>query len=151
MPLNLFHLSTYVVLDPWWVCLLSNHFSYLTFQKALGTPFAVGITWRAFCSSLWVGDLCYIRRCPKLLCYSDNYYLAFPKDPSTTKIVVYAVYAVELTQMILFSIMVFKEFVTGFGNLVTLPEMGDFWFAVPILSSTGMFPWPLSSTCLQVN
>ena len=77
---------------------------------------------------------------------SDLYYLAFPKDPLTTKILVYAVYAIELTQTILLSKMAFRELAAGFGKFEALNEAGNFWFSVPILSSSGVFHsihfWP---------
>ena len=58
-------------------------------------------------------------------------------------------YAAELAQTILFSEMAFKEFVTDFGSLHALDEIGNLWFAVPILSSTGMFSWLLPFARLQ--
>ena len=80
-----------------------------------------------------------IHRRPKLLLYcSDVYYLAFSKDLPTRKILVYAVYVAELVQTILFPQMAFKQFAAGFGSFEALDEMGNFWFAVPILDSTGM-------------
>ena len=82
--------------------------------------------------------MCFIHWRPELLCCSDNYYLAFSKDPPRVKILVYAIYLAELVQNILFSQMAFKEFAAGFGSFEALDEAGDFWFAVPILSSTGM-------------
>ena len=39
--------------------------------------------------------------------------------------------------------MAFKEFAAGFGSFEALDEAGDFWFAVPILSSTGYVLAPL--------
>ena len=53
-----------IVLGRWWVCFL-HHFSRFTkflFQKARWLPFAVGLIWCAFCSSLWVGVLCFLRQ-----------------------------------------------------------------------------------------
>ena len=88
---------------------------------------------------------------PELLSCSDIYYLAFLKDPPTRKILVYTVYVAELVQTILLSQMAFKEFAAGFGSLEALGEVGNFWFAVPILSSTGMSSWSLFSVSLQAN
>ena len=79
-----------------------------------------------------------IHRRPKLLYCSDIYYLAFSKDPPTRKILVYAVYVAELVQTIISSQMAFKEFAAGFGSFKALVEVGNFWFAIPILGSTGM-------------
>ena len=93
-----------------------------------------------------------IHRRPELLLYfSDIYYLAFSKDAPRIKILVYAVYVAELVQTILFSQMAFKEFAPGFGSFKALEKVGNFWFAVPILNSTGMCPWSLFFVSLQVN
>ena len=83
-----------------------------------------------------------------LLHYSDNYHLGFEKDPPTKKILVYAVYAAELAQTILYTQMAFKEFVADFGNFAAWGEIGNFWFSTPILSSTGTFT--SSCCCLLV-
>ena len=100
----------------------------------------MGFIWRALCSSLLVGEFCFNQPViPKLPYYSDIYYLAFSNDPLTSKILVYAVYAVELAQTILFTQMGFKELAAGFGQPEALNEVGNFWFSVPILSSTGVF------------
>ena len=80
---------------------------------------------------------------PRLLSCSDIYYLAFPDDPLARKVLVYVVYAAELTQTILFTEMAFKTFAAGFGNFQSLNEVGSLWFAMPILTSIGMFPWLL--------
>ena len=48
------------------------------------------------------------------------------------------VYVVELVQAILFSQKAFEEFAAGFRSFKALHEVGNFWFAIPILSSTGM-------------
>ena len=66
-------------------------------------------------------------------------------------ILVYAVYATELVQTILFSRMAFKEFAAGFGNFEALDEVGSFWFAIPILTSIGTSSWSLFSVSLQVS
>ena len=79
-----------------------------------------------------------IHRRPKLQYCSDIYYLAFSKDSPRIKILVYAVYVVELVQTILYSQMAFKEFAAGFGSFKALVETGNFWFTVPILTSAGM-------------
>ena len=94
-----------------------------------------------------------IHRRPELLYCSDNYYLAFSKDPRTAKILVYAVYVAELVQTILVSQMAFKEFAAGFGNFEALDKVGNIWFAIPVLSSTGMFSWSLFQVfvSLQAN
>ena len=79
-----------------------------------------------------------IHQRPGLLYCSDIYYLVFSKDPPTRKILVYAVYLVELVQTILLLQMALKEFAAGFGSFEALYKIGNSWFTVPILSSTGM-------------
>ena len=134
------------MLGPWYVrfCFL-NHSSLAllsSFAKAYHVPSAMGFIWCTFCSSLWVvGDFC--RSLPEVLSiiifFPDIYYLAFSKDPLTRKIFVYAVYATELVQTILFSKVAFDEFASGFGNFVALESIGNLWFACPILTVVGMF------------
>ena len=95
-------------------------------------------------------QLVLIPRRPKLLYCSDVYYLAFSKDLPTRNILVYAVYVAELVQTILFSQMAFKGFAAGFGSFEALDEIGNLWFAVPILDPTGM-PFVALFRFLQVN
>ena len=83
---------------------------------------------------------------------SDIYYLAFSNDPPKRKILVYSIYAVELVQTILFTKMAFKQLAAGFGNFDALDRGGLLWFAVPILSSTGIFASIfLGVLCLQTR
>ena len=82
---------------------------------------------------------------------SDTYYLAFPKDRPTTKILVYAVYAAELTQAILFAMIAYKQFGAGFGNVEAPNEIGSSWFVGSIINFSGVSFWLLSFACLQVN
>ncbi|KAF8811246.1 hypothetical protein BYT27DRAFT_7184634 [Phlegmacium glaucopus] len=63
------------------------------------------------------------------------YYLALSTDPFQRKALVYAVFAAELVQTILYSKMAFKEFAAGFGNFEAFDQTGLLWFAAPILSS----------------
>ena len=92
-----------------------------------------------------------IHRHPDLLLYcSDIYYLAFLNDPPARKILVHAVYVAELVQTILFSQMAFKEFAAGFGSFEAFNKVGSFWFAIPVLSSTGMSSLLLFFVSLQV-
>ena len=60
-------------------------------------------------------------------------------------------YAAELVQTILFSQMAFREFAAGFGSFEALDEVGNLWFATPILSSTGMSSWSLFFISSQAN
>lgn len=86
-------------------------------------------------------DLCFICQHRKLPYCLDNYHLAFPKDPLSRKILVYAVYTAGLTQTILYTQMAFKVFAAGFGGPTSLSEVGNFWFSGPIMCSTSMFSW----------
>ena len=142
MPLN-FEGESCVVLDPWWARLLRwplvLHQLNPSSRKACWIPSALGLIRCAFCSSLWVDDFGFIHRPPKLLHCPDVYYLAFSNDPLTRKTLVYGVYTVELIQTILLSKKAFQELAAGFGSFAALDEGGLLWFAVPILSTTGVF------------
>ena len=77
----------------------------------------------------------------------------FPNDPRLKKLLVYAVYTVELVQAILVARVAYTEFAAGFGNLEAVNTIGLLSIAAPILSSIGMyysFSWPLPFVCLQV-
>ena len=69
---------------------------------------------------------------------SDIYYLAFPDEPLSRKILVYAVYTAEIVQAILLAKMAYTEFAAGFGNPQAVDDSGLLWFAVPVLSSASM-------------
>ena len=71
--------------------------------------------------------------------FSDIYHLAFPDDPLTSRVLVYVVYATELAQSILLARKFYQEFAAGFGNFEAIDAGGILWFAVPILSSIGMY------------
>ena len=71
--------------------------------------------------------------------------MRFPNDPFQKKLLVYAVYTVELVQAVLLAGMAYKEFATGFGNPEAINTIGLIALAVPILGSIGMccsFSWP---------
>ena len=74
----------------------------------------------------------------KLLYLPDIYHLASSKDPLTRKILVYGIHAAELVQTILFAKKGFSQFAAGFGNFEALNHIGLLWFAVPIISSSGV-------------
>jgi len=63
------------------------------------------------------------------------YYLMFPNDPPQRKVLVYAVYTIELVQAILLARMASVEFAAGFGNYEALDTIGLLSLAVPILGS----------------
>ncbi|KDR82274.1 hypothetical protein GALMADRAFT_240773 [Galerina marginata CBS 339.88] len=61
------------------------------------------------------------------------YYLAFPNDPRSVKLLVVGVYLIEATQVGLLTQSAFHEFAEGFGNITLLDEIGTIWFSVPIM------------------
>ncbi|KDR76220.1 hypothetical protein GALMADRAFT_466418 [Galerina marginata CBS 339.88] len=67
------------------------------------------------------------------------YYLAFPTDLSTSKLLVYGVFLIELVQTVLLSHTAFDTFAKGFGNMNALNHIGMIWFIVPIMSSSVAF------------
>jgi hypothetical protein len=73
-----------------------------------------------------------------LTSFSDNYYLAFPKDRLYVKALVYSLFVVETLQTILNSHDLFKMYGEGFGNPAALEDLHFSWFSIPILSGIGM-------------
>ena len=69
---------------------------------------------------------------------SDIYYLAFPNDALLKKLLVYAVYTVELVQTILVTRVAYTEFAAGFGKFEAINITSLLSLAVPILNSIGM-------------
>ena len=67
----------------------------------------------------------------------DLYAVAFPKDPLRTKVVVYLIYALEVTQTILVTRSTFVAFVYGFGNMHAVDNVGLVWLSVPLLTGVG--------------
>ncbi|KJA16817.1 hypothetical protein HYPSUDRAFT_171009 [Hypholoma sublateritium FD-334 SS-4] len=67
------------------------------------------------------------------------YYLAFPKDRSGHKIVVYGTFLLESTQTFLFTSSAFKTFATGFGNPAVLDKVDVLWFSMFIMSGIVAF------------
>lgn len=70
----------------------------------------------------------------------DLYAVAFPKDPLRTKVVVYLIYALEVTQTILVTRSTFVAFVYGFGNMHAVDNVGLVWLSVPLLTGVGQPP-----------
>ncbi|KAJ3520028.1 hypothetical protein NM688_g9218 [Phlebia brevispora] len=66
---------------------------------------------------------------------SDIYYIAFPKDRTLPKVIVSVVYILELAQTVLSTRDSFRNFGTGWGNIVDLNTVGWLWFSVPVLGS----------------
>ncbi|KAK0241075.1 hypothetical protein EDD85DRAFT_1019950 [Armillaria nabsnona] len=63
------------------------------------------------------------------------YYLAFPKDGTFTKSLVYGIYIVEFAQTMLVTHDAFAMFGYGFGDIETLTDMHFNWLTVPIMSA----------------
>ncbi|PBK61346.1 hypothetical protein ARMSODRAFT_669717 [Armillaria solidipes] len=63
------------------------------------------------------------------------YYLAFPKDRTFTKSLVYGIYIVEFAQTMLVTHDAFAMFGYGFGDIETLTDMHFNWLTVPIMSA----------------
>ena len=145
---------TYIELNPWWACFLS-HSLYITktsVSKSFSHTFWTGVYLARFPFKFVSQRILQVHRpASKIFSSIDIYYLAFPDDPIQRKILVYAVYAAELTQTILLSKMAYTEFAAGFGNFQAINNIGLLWFAVPTLSSIGMILssfWPLPTTKL---
>ncbi|KAJ7364506.1 hypothetical protein DFH08DRAFT_1073194 [Mycena albidolilacea] len=62
------------------------------------------------------------------------YYQAFPKDPLSTKSLVYGVYIILLVETVLLTHDAFARFGYGFSNLVALISTDLGWLDVPIMS-----------------
>ncbi|KIM49812.1 hypothetical protein M413DRAFT_49135, partial [Hebeloma cylindrosporum] len=63
------------------------------------------------------------------------YYLAFPNDRAYIKCVAYGIYTLEFTQSILIMEDGFRIFVTSFGDIEAIDQVGTTWFSVPILTA----------------
>ncbi|KAI0077533.1 hypothetical protein K474DRAFT_1707280 [Panus rudis PR-1116 ss-1] len=63
------------------------------------------------------------------------YYLAFPNDRVVPKTLVAFVYVLEVLQTVLATKDAFRNFGTGWGNMVDLDAVGLLWFSVPFLGS----------------
>ncbi|KAH8079081.1 hypothetical protein BXZ70DRAFT_1050981 [Cristinia sonorae] len=63
------------------------------------------------------------------------YYIAFPNDRRLSKWIVGFTYVIELLQTVLSTRDAFRNFGTGWGNMIELDEVGWLWFSVPVLSS----------------
>ena len=77
----------------------------------------------------------------KAILSSDLYYLAFPRDRTGHKLVVYGTFLLESTQTFLFTSSAFKTFATGFGNPAVLDKVDVLWFSMFMMSGIGEFPF----------
>lgn len=67
----------------------------------------------------------------------DLYYVAFPRDSTWVKIVVYVVYTLEALQTLMICRTAFHAFVYGFFSLDSLDVIGSLWFSIPVLGALG--------------
>ena len=65
------------------------------------------------------------------------YYLAFPNDRAYMKCLVYGICILELIQSVLLIEYGFRIFVTSFGDLEAIDQVGTAWLSVPILTAIG--------------
>ncbi|PBK79061.1 hypothetical protein ARMGADRAFT_854477, partial [Armillaria gallica] len=63
------------------------------------------------------------------------YYLAFPKDRTFTKSLVYGIYVVEFAQTMLVTHDAFVVFGYGFGDIEAITDIHFDWLTVPIMSA----------------
>ncbi|KIP06791.1 hypothetical protein PHLGIDRAFT_445294 [Phlebiopsis gigantea 11061_1 CR5-6] len=63
------------------------------------------------------------------------YHISFPKDKWHTKLLVYAIYCIEITQSILVIHDAFNAYAKSFGHLEELNAMQNEWLAVPVFSA----------------
>ncbi|KDR79714.1 hypothetical protein GALMADRAFT_63331, partial [Galerina marginata CBS 339.88] len=71
------------------------------------------------------------------------YYLAFPTDRRSTKLLVTIVYLLEAAQTLLNTQTVLHGFAEHFGNIVAFDEVGTTWITFPILG--GIVPFIVQS------
>ncbi|KAF4613882.1 hypothetical protein D9613_007530 [Agrocybe pediades] len=64
------------------------------------------------------------------------YHLAFPKDATWLKVLVYTVYAAETAQTIMLTAQGFQTFASGFGDIRAILRVYLLWFSIPILGSS---------------
>ena len=65
------------------------------------------------------------------------YCLAFPNDWAYIKYLVYGIYTLEFIQSVLIIENGFRLFVTGFGDIEAIDQVGTAWLSVPILTAIG--------------
>ena len=84
-------------------------------------------------------SLClFYRLARQLTNLTDMYSQIFIKEKLTLKILVYAIYAVQLLQIVFFTNQAFKAFAAGFGDFVGLDRVGEIWFSTFVLDGLGL-------------
>lgn len=64
-----------------------------------------------------------------------DYFSSFPDDKIVSKLVVYSLFAITLTQTVLLTVDAWRMFATGYGNPLELLTVGFIWFSVPVTTS----------------
>jgi hypothetical protein len=70
---------------------------------------------------------------------SDWYYLAFPKDARSIKILVTVVYLIETAQTMLITSDCFNTYARNFGNPAALEFVENEWLAAPTMTAIGQY------------
>lgn len=68
----------------------------------------------------------------------DMYSQAFSKDSTLIKVLVYSIYAIQTSQIVMFTDAGFKTFATGFGDLDSLDHIKTNWLSVCIIDGVGV-------------
>ena len=71
---------------------------------------------------------------PLHLPYTDMYYLAFPSDGYLRKLVVCLAFSIECAQTVLATWDAFRQFSSGWGNLLQLDDIGLYWLSILVLT-----------------
>jgi len=79
-----------------------------------------------------------IRRTLRRTLLSDLYSQASLEDTVKTKILVYAVYILQMTQIIIFMDNGFQEFTADFGDIVAFNQFKTNWFSVCVIGGIGV-------------
>ncbi|KAF4616577.1 hypothetical protein D9613_008945 [Agrocybe pediades] len=67
------------------------------------------------------------------------YYLAFPNDPLRNKLLVYVVFALEITQTVIMTNTAFRVFGFGYGDFDAFNDVELAWFEVPVICGVVAF------------
>ncbi|KAF9556100.1 hypothetical protein CPC08DRAFT_820681 [Agrocybe pediades] len=67
------------------------------------------------------------------------YFLAFPNDPATIRLLVLGVFVLESAQSFLFIQSAFHSFASGFGNIGVFNEVNTLWLSAPVMSGIVAF------------
>ena len=96
----------------------------------------LGPLWNFDRSSLYVTSPSHLAKyLPYLyLARTDMYYLAFPSDGYLRKCVVCVAYLIECAQTVLATRDAFRQFSSGWGNLLELDEIGLYWLSILLLT-----------------